>query len=61
DHRARRDMYQRAAELTGAPSPRWAEEPTPGRGVYGKRVRNARMKDWLGLELEFAQHDVETA
>lgn len=61
DHRARRDMYQRAAELTGAPSPRWAEEPTPGRGVYGKRVRNARMKDWLGLELEFAQHDVATA
>ncbi len=58
-HPARRDMYQQAALLTGAAPPRWAEEPAPGRGVYGKRVRNERMKRWLEIELEHAEHSLE--
>ncbi len=58
-HPARRDMYQQAAAMAGVAPPRWAEEPTPGRGVHGKRVRNTRMKRWLEIELEHAQHSLE--
>ena len=53
DHRPRRELFAAAAAREGRPPPRWergAAEP------HGKRVRNVRMKSWLGIELRHPNH-----
>lgn len=54
DHCSRREMYAAVASARGLAAPRWADPPGPR--VVGKRVANARLRAWLGVELEHPHH-----
>lgn len=54
DHRPRREMFAALAAAAGRPAPTW--ELPPAAEPTGKRVRNDRMKQLLGLRLRHPQH-----
>jgi nucleoside-diphosphate-sugar epimerase len=53
DHRPRRAMFAALARAAGRPEPRWQSPPTT---LHGKRVRNDRMKQLLGVRLRHPEH-----
>ncbi|MEZ4381673.1 MAG: NAD(P)H-binding protein [Nannocystaceae bacterium] len=57
DHRPRREMYARLAAAMGRPAPRW-ELPAAAQ-AGGKRVRNDRLRELLGVALRYPQHVVD--
>lgn len=58
DHTPRRAMYAKLAPAQGGAAIAWAE-PAPARLVpCGKRVSNARLKQWLGVRLQFPLHSL---
>lgn len=59
DHTPRRHMYERIAQARGAAPVAWAEPAPPGAVPRGKRVSNARLKDWLGVKLRFPLHRLD--
>lgn len=56
DHRPRRAMFAALAAAAARPEPTW--EHPPGE-LHGKRVRNDRLKQLLGVTLRHPQHDLE--
>ena len=59
EHPPRRHMYAQLAERTGQPPVTWAE-PVPSAAVpCGKRVSNRRLKEWLGVRLQFPTHRLD--
>jgi nucleoside-diphosphate-sugar epimerase len=59
DHTPRRHMVERIAQARGGPPVVWAEPAPPGAAPRGKRVSNARLKDWLGVRLRFPLHQLD--
>ena len=56
DHTPRRRMYEALARRHGVEAAAWRDpEPSPPVPV-GKRVANARLKDWLGVRLRHPTH-----
>ncbi len=56
DHTPRRRMYEAIARHRGVDPVAWSE-PVPASAVpIGKRVSNARLKDWLGVRLQHPFH-----
>jgi nucleoside-diphosphate-sugar epimerase len=59
DHTPRRRMYERIAQARGTAPVRWADPAPAGAVPRGKRVSNARLKDWLGVRLRFPLHRLD--
>lgn len=57
DHRPRRAMFAALARAAGQPEPRWAS-PSTSSEPHGKRVRNERMKQLLGVRLRHPAHAI---
>lgn len=57
DHRPRRAMFAALARASGQPEPRWEHAPRSPE-PRGKRVRNDRMKQLLGVTLRHPQHQL---
>lgn len=55
DHRPRRAMFAALAAAAGRPEPAWELPPGP---LHGKRVRNDRLKQLLGVTLRHPEHDL---
>jgi len=55
DHRPRRAMFAALARAAGQPPPRWQQPPLTDE-PHGKRVRNDRMKQLLGVHLRHPTH-----
>lgn len=56
DHRPRRTMFSAIARAAGLPEPRWELSPVSSDEPRGKRVRNDRMKQILGVRLHHPTH-----
>ncbi len=54
DHRSRREMYDAVAVAHGQTPPCWTDPA--GARVEGKRVRNDRLREWLGVILAHPHH-----
>jgi nucleoside-diphosphate-sugar epimerase len=58
DHRPRRAMFAALAAAAGRPEPTWE---LPAGPLHGKRVRNDRLKQLLGVTLRHPEHDLASA
>lgn len=57
DHRPRRAMFAALARTAGQAPPRWQSAPASDQ-AHGKRVRNQRMKQLLGVQLLHPTHEL---
>src|SRR5262245_41515438 len=62
DHPVRRRyFYATLAHVLGAPAPRFAappsDQPTPPHELANRRINNRRMKEELGVELQYPDYD----